>query len=54
VMGLLQRLNTELGKTIIMVTHDPRTTDWATRTLHLEKGRLVEQHTRARPQGALS
>lgn len=42
VMELLQRLNRELGKTIIMVTHDPRTTAYAKRTLHLEKGRLVE------------
>jgi putative ABC transport system ATP-binding protein len=42
VMTLLQRLNRELGKTIIMVTHDPKTTDYAERTLHLDKGRLVE------------
>lgn len=41
VMGLLQELNGELGKTIIMVTHDPKTTDYANRTLHLDKGRLV-------------
>ena len=42
VMDLLGELNRELGKTIIMVTHDPKTADHATRTLHLEKGRLVE------------
>ena len=42
IMGLLRRLNEELGKTIIMVTHDPHTTEWARRTLHLEKGRLIE------------
>lgn len=41
VMELLQTLNRELGKTIIMVTHDPKTTDYAKRTLHLDKGRLV-------------
>ncbi len=41
VMTLLQELNQELGKTIIMVTHDPRTTEYASRTLHLDKGRLV-------------
>ena len=41
VMSLLQSLNRDMGKTIIMVTHDPRTTDYATRTLHLDKGRLV-------------
>ena len=43
VMALLKRLKTELGKTLIMVTHDPKTTRHASRTLHLEKGRLVEQ-----------
>ncbi len=42
VMALLGELNLELGKTIIMVTHDPKTAEHATRTLHLEKGRLVE------------
>ncbi|MDG2424197.1 MAG: ABC transporter ATP-binding protein [Phycisphaerales bacterium] len=42
IMDLLARLNQEDGRTIIMVTHDPRTTDWAKTTLHLEKGQLVE------------
>jgi putative ABC transport system ATP-binding protein len=42
VMALLQRLNRELGKTIIMVTHDPRTAASARRTLRLAKGRLIE------------
>lgn len=51
VMSLLQGLNRELDKTIIMVTHDPRTTEYATRTLHLDKGRLVESATRE-PEGA--
>lgn len=46
VMRLLQRLNTELGVTIIMVTHDPHTTEFAKRTLHLEKGRLIEDAVR--------
>lgn len=41
VMELLQSLNQDLGKTIIMVTHDPKTTQYATRTLHLDKGQLV-------------
>ena len=35
VMELLQSLNRAFGKTIIMVTHDPKTTDYASRTLHL-------------------
>ncbi|RNC81875.1 MAG: ABC transporter ATP-binding protein [Phycisphaera sp.] len=47
VMQLLQTLNKELGKTIVMVTHDPKTTEYATRTLHLEKGRLVEAEVAA-------
>ena len=42
IMQLLTRLNTELGKTLIMVTHDARSAAYARRTLHLEKGRLVE------------
>jgi putative ABC transport system ATP-binding protein len=42
VMSLLKRLHEELGKTLIMVTHDPRTAAAADKTLHLEKGRLVD------------
>jgi len=41
VLDLLQTLNREQGKTIIMVTHDPHAAERATRTLHLEKGVLV-------------
>jgi putative ABC transport system ATP-binding protein len=43
VMQLLRRLNSELGKTLVMVTHDPKIADQAGQVLHLEKGRLVEQ-----------
>jgi putative ABC transport system ATP-binding protein len=43
VLNLLQALNRDHGKTIIMVTHDPRAADCARRTLHLEKGLLVEE-----------
>jgi putative ABC transport system ATP-binding protein len=42
ILGLLQTLNREHHKTIIMVTHDQRAADFATRQLHLDKGRLVE------------
>jgi len=42
ILALLQTLNREHGKTIIMVTHDPRAADCAKRTLHLEKGSLME------------
>ena len=43
VLTLLQRLNQEFKKTIIMVTHDPHAAERATYILHLEKGTLVEQ-----------
>jgi putative ABC transport system ATP-binding protein len=43
ILGLLQVLNREHGKTIVMVTHDPKAAEFARRTLHLEKGRLLEQ-----------
>jgi putative ABC transport system ATP-binding protein len=41
ILDLLQALNGQ-GKTIVMVTHDPRAAERAHRTLHLDKGRLVE------------
>jgi len=43
ILRLLQVLNREHGKTIVMVTHDPKAAEFAKRTLHLEKGTLVEQ-----------
>ena len=43
VLTLLQRLNQEYNKTIVMVTHDPHAADRAAHVLHLEKGTLVEQ-----------
>jgi putative ABC transport system ATP-binding protein len=46
VMDLLVRLNRELDKTLIMVTHDARCAAHAQTTLHLEKGRLVEANAR--------
>jgi putative ABC transport system ATP-binding protein len=42
ILALLERLNREHGKTIIMVTHDPHASARATRTVHLDKGRLAE------------
>jgi putative ABC transport system ATP-binding protein len=42
ILDLLQVLNRDLGKTIVMVTHDPHAADRAKRTLHLEKGTLLE------------
>jgi len=43
ILGLLQVLNREHGKTIVMVTHDPKAAGFAQRILHLEKGQLLEQ-----------
>ena len=45
VLGLLRQLNREHGKTIVMVTHDPKAAEYADHTLHLDKGTLVEQVT---------
>ena len=42
VLTLLQRLNRDHGKTIVMVTHDPKAAEYASHTLHLDKGTLVE------------
>jgi len=43
VLALLQALNRDHGKTIVMVTHDPKAAERARQTLHLDKGTLVEQ-----------
>jgi putative ABC transport system ATP-binding protein len=46
VLGALEQLNEELGKTIILVTHDPHAAQFARRELHLEKGVLNRERTR--------
>ncbi|MDR6993271.1 ABC transporter ATP-binding protein [Luteimonas sp. 3794] len=43
ILGLLQELNREHGKTIVMVTHDPKAAEYATHTIHLDKGELVDK-----------
>ena len=43
VLNLLRALNRDHGKTIVMVTHDPKAAERARHTLHLDKGTLVEQ-----------
>src|SRR3954465_6434960 len=48
VLGLLQRLNDEFRKTIVIVTHDAIAADRAKTVLHLEKGNLIERQAVAR------
>jgi putative ABC transport system ATP-binding protein len=47
ILQLLQMLNRDQGKTIVMVTHDPRAADHATRQVHMDKGHLVDSVARA-------
>ena len=42
ILGLLDRLNRDIGKTIVMVTHDPKAAEKAHRLIHLEKGVLAD------------
>jgi putative ABC transport system ATP-binding protein len=42
ILGLLDRLNSELGKTIVMVTHDPRAAGAAHHLIYLDKGQLTD------------
>ena len=41
VLGILASLARDAGKTVIMVTHDPKAAAFGTRSLHLEKGEIV-------------
>jgi len=47
ILSILQLLNRDLGKTIVMVTHDPAAARYARRTLHLDKGRFIERELAA-------
>ena len=42
ILVLLDELHRDLGKTIVMVTHDPKAAEYATHTVHLDKGLLVD------------
>jgi putative ABC transport system ATP-binding protein len=53
-LELLRRLNEEFEKTIVMVTHDPKAALHARRTLHLEKGLLVEESSAGEPRREMS
>ena len=43
VLGVLQSLAREAGRTVIMVTHDPKAAAFSSRTIHLEKGELLSE-----------
>jgi putative ABC transport system ATP-binding protein len=43
ILGLLSQLNRDHGKTIVMVTHDPKAAEYASRRLHLDKGSLTPE-----------
>jgi putative ABC transport system ATP-binding protein len=47
ILGLLQTLNRQYGKTIIMVTHDPKAASYASRQLQVDKGQLIDAAARA-------
>jgi len=53
IMNLLSRLNSEFKKTLLMVTHDPKTAGFARLTLHLEKGQLIETSPLAAGKGGV-
>ena len=43
ILELLRTLNRDYGKTIVMVTHDPKAAEFATRQLHIDKGQLIDR-----------
>jgi putative ABC transport system ATP-binding protein len=47
ILGLLQHLNREAGKTVVMVTHDPKAASFAGRIVHLDKGALAAEPAEA-------
>ena len=47
ILGLLQVLNQKFGKSIIMVTHDPKAAEYASRQLHVDKGELTDSEARS-------
>src|SRR5271165_814716 len=54
ILELLEQLNREFQKTIVMVTHDPLAAQRAGRTLHLDKGQLVDETIQESPISAAS
>jgi putative ABC transport system ATP-binding protein len=48
-MGIFQRLNREMGITIIMITHEPDIASFAKRNIHFRDGRIVDDHKNSTP-----
>jgi len=46
ILSLLQTLNRDQGKTVVMVTHDQKAADYASRQVHVDKGMLIEPEAR--------
>jgi putative ABC transport system ATP-binding protein len=49
IMGVFQRLNREMGITIIMITHEPDIASFAKRNIHFRDGRIVDDHKKSAP-----
>jgi putative ABC transport system ATP-binding protein len=49
IMGIFQRLNREMGITIIMITHEPDIASFAKRNIHFKDGRIVDDHENSAP-----
>jgi putative ABC transport system ATP-binding protein len=49
IMGIFQRLNREMGITIIMITHEPDIASFAKRNIHFRDGRIVDDHKNLAP-----
>jgi putative ABC transport system ATP-binding protein len=49
IMGIFQRLNREMGITIIMITHEPDIASFAKRNIHFRDGRIVDDHKNSAP-----
>jgi putative ABC transport system ATP-binding protein len=49
IMGIFQRLNWEMGITIIMITHEPGIASFAKRNIHFKDGRIVDDHENSAP-----
>jgi putative ABC transport system ATP-binding protein len=50
ILGLLASLSQQEQRTIVMVSHDPTVTNYATRTIHLKDGRIVDEQTRSQDE----